>query len=157
MLDHISLRVRDYDKALAFYRAALAPIGYDVIMEYPGSAGLGVKGKPDLWLTKTEGPINPTHIAFSGTREQVSAFHAAALMAAGQDNGAPGLRLDYHPDYYAAFILDSEGNNIEVVCHQPPGMVAKIAARTTSAKRPKKAHAKKPAMAKAKKGKAKRR
>ncbi len=119
MLDHISLRVQDHSRAVAFYRAALAPLGYQVMMEYPGATGLGA-GMPDFWLMTTELPLNPTHIAFSADRESVDAFHAAALAAGGTDNGPPGLRADYHPHYYGAFVRDPEGNNVEVVCHEDP-------------------------------------
>jgi catechol 2,3-dioxygenase-like lactoylglutathione lyase family enzyme len=132
MLDHISLRVVDYDKALAFYKAALAPIGYQVVMEFPGFAGLGEKGKPDLWITKTDKAVNPTHVAFRVDRGRVDAFHAAALAAGGTDTGAPGLRSQYHPNYYGAFVLDPEGNNVEAVCHDAPG-AAKFAAEKISA------------------------
>jgi catechol 2,3-dioxygenase-like lactoylglutathione lyase family enzyme len=146
MLDHISLRVRDYPRALAFYKAALAPIGYEVVMEFPDAAGLGEKGKPDLWVTRTDQEIAPTHLAFRSERNMVDAFHAAALTAGAIDNGAPGLRTDYHPNYYSAFVLDPEGNNIEVVCHDPPAP-----ARVASPARPKaKAKAKPAAKAKAK-------
>jgi len=120
MLDHISLRVVDYDRALEFYKAALAPIGYSVIMEFPGFAGMGEKGKPDFWITKTDKQVNPTHVAFRADRKIVDAFHAAALAAGGTDDGAPGPR-DYHPSYYGGFVLDPEGNHIEVCCHEPPG------------------------------------
>jgi catechol 2,3-dioxygenase-like lactoylglutathione lyase family enzyme len=120
MLDHINLRVQDYPRALAFFRAALAPIGYDVIMEYPGAAGLGADGKPDFWIMQGEPPLHQAHVAFSSDRSRIDAFYSAALAAGGSDNGGPGLRADYHPHYYAAFVRDPEGNNIEVVCHADP-------------------------------------
>jgi len=151
MLDHISLRVQDFPRAIAFYRAALAPIGYDVRMEFPDVAGLGEPGKPDLWVMRSDNPINPTHLSFRADRAGVDAFHAAAMAAGATDNGPPGLRLDYHPNYYAAFVLDPEGNNVEVVCHEPPGAPKKIAARASAARAK---TAKKPA-AKAKKAPAK--
>lgn len=119
MLDHISLRVQDHSRAVAFYRAALAPLGYQVMMEFPGATGLGA-GMPDFWLMTTDLPLNPTHVAFSATRDAVDAFHAAALAAGGVDNGSPGLRADYHPHYYGAYVRDPEGNNVEVVCHADP-------------------------------------
>src|SRR4029077_3385700 len=128
MLDHISLRVQDFARALTFYKAALAPIGYRVAMEYPGGAGLGEPGKPDLWLSLTDKALHPTHVAFRTDRASVDAFHAAALAAGGTDNAPPGVRTDYHPHYYAAFVIDPEGNNIEVVCHDPPGGTRKAAA-----------------------------
>src|SRR6187402_3730148 len=122
MLDHVSLRVQDFPRALAFYRAALAAIGYRVATEFPDAAGLGEPGKTDLWITLTDKPLSPAHIAFRTDRARVDAFHAAALAAGGTDNGAPGVRADYHPHYYAAYVIDPEGNNIEVVCHDPPGL-----------------------------------
>jgi len=120
MLDHVSLRVRDFDRAVSFYRAALAPLGYLTVMEFPGVAGLGEPGRPDLWITQTENELNPTHLAFGADRAAVDAFHTAALAAGGTDNGPPGVRGDYHPHYYAAFVTDPEGNNVEVVCHTDP-------------------------------------
>lgn len=117
-------------------------------MEYPGATGLGA-GMPDFWVMATDQPLNPTHLAFSGDRAAVDAFHAAALAAGGTDNGEPGLRLDYHPHYYAAFVRDPEGNNIEVVCHADPDAKpapARASAARKSASKPKpKAKARKPA------------
>jgi catechol 2,3-dioxygenase-like lactoylglutathione lyase family enzyme len=136
MLDHVSLRVLDLERALAFYRAALAPIGYQVAMQFPGAAGLGEPGKTDLWITLTDKPLHTAHIAFRTDRARVDAFHAAALAAGGTDNGAPGVRGDYHPHYYAAYVIDPEGNNIEVVCHDPPGMRRPAPARAASPRRP---------------------
>jgi catechol 2,3-dioxygenase-like lactoylglutathione lyase family enzyme len=123
MIDHISLRVQDLSRAVDFYKAALEPLGYQVLMEFPGVAGLGAGGKPDLWIMETDQAINPTHIALNGERSHIHAFHIAGLAAGGSDNGPPGLRVDLHPDYYAAFVLDPEGNNVEVVCHYPDSIV----------------------------------
>jgi catechol 2,3-dioxygenase-like lactoylglutathione lyase family enzyme len=148
MLDHISLRVNDFDRAIAFYKAALAPIGYSVVMEFPDVAGLGEPGKPDLWVMKSGNAVNPTHLAFRATRAAVDAFHAAALAAGATDNGPPGLRLEYHPNYYGAFVLDPEGNNIEVVCHEPPGAAKRAVARASAAKRKPAAKSKKSAKGK---------
>jgi catechol 2,3-dioxygenase-like lactoylglutathione lyase family enzyme len=136
MLDHVSLRVQDFRRALEFYKAALAPIGYTVAMEYPGGAGLGEPGKPDLWISLTEKSTHPTHLAFRTSRARVDAFHAAALAAGATDNGPPGVRADYHPHYYAAFVYDPEGNNIEVVCHDPPAATKPAPVRAASARRP---------------------
>jgi catechol 2,3-dioxygenase-like lactoylglutathione lyase family enzyme len=139
MIDHVSVRVMDISRSVAFYKAALAPLGYDVLMEFPGTAGLGTPGKPDVWLMQTDKPLNPTHLALSSERELVDAFHAAAVAAGGTDNGPPGVRADYHPNYYAAFILDPEGNNIEVVCHADPNarpVSSRPAARKAAARRP---------------------
>lgn len=150
MIDHISLRVSNFDKALAFYSKALKPLDYSVVMKFPGAAGLGTKGKPDFWLTATSLPVNPTHVAFAADRATVRAFHKAALAAGARDNGAPGLRPDYHPNYYGAFVLDADGNNIEVVCHRPEGAPAKKAAPKKKAAPANKAAPKKKAKAKKK-------
>ena len=161
MIDHVSVRVSDFSRLLAFYREALAPIGYEVIMEYPGAVGLGADGKPDLWLMQTDQQLNPTHVALSSmARAPIDAFYSAGLAAGGTDNGPPGLRLDYHPTYYAAYVRDPEGNNIEVVCHMDPNAkAARPAAKRKAAgkaKAKKKPAAKKPAKAKGKAKKKKR-
>jgi catechol 2,3-dioxygenase-like lactoylglutathione lyase family enzyme len=120
MIDHISLNVRDIDASKKFYAAALAPLGYTVIMEFPGVAGLGAEGKPDFWLGAKNEAAQAVHIAFaSKDRAAVDAFYRAALEAGGKDNGAPGLRPMYHPNYYGAFVIDPDGHNIEAVCHTP--------------------------------------
>lgn len=117
MIDHMSLRVRDLEKSKAFYLAALAPLGYTAVMEFPGVVGFGEGGKADFWIGSGEvGPI--THIAFRAqTHEIVDAFYKAAMAAGGKDNGPPGLRPHYHVGYYGAFVRDLDGNNIEAVCH----------------------------------------
>jgi catechol 2,3-dioxygenase-like lactoylglutathione lyase family enzyme len=149
MIDHVSVRVQDLEKALAFYRVALAPVGYDVLMEFPDTVGLGAGGKPDLWLSKTDKPVNPVHVSFACDRMRVDAFHRAALEAGGTDNGPPGVRADYHPNYYAAFVLDPEGNNLEAVCHVDPNAVvatpSAMRARPARKAAPRKAAARKPA------------
>ena len=126
MIDHIGFPVSDYARAKAFYTAALAPLGYTLIMEVPAeltgsgaaAAGFGKDGKPDFWIGTGKPATKSCHIAFSATdTAMVDAFHAAALAAGAQDNGAPGLRPEYHPGYYGAFVLDPEGNNIEAVFH----------------------------------------
>ncbi len=121
MIDHVSLRVSDFERSMAFYRRALAPLGYAVIVEFPGAAGMGVDGKPDFWVTKAEGtPVTTTHLAFlARDRKTVDAFFEAAVAAGGKDNGAPGPRAIYHPGYYGAFVLDPDGHNIEAVIHKP--------------------------------------
>ncbi len=125
MIDHIGFPVSDYARAKAFYTRALAPLGYSLIMEVtqeerPGesAAGFGADGKPDLWIGG-EGALNkPVHIAIAAKdRATVDAFYKAALAAGGRDNGAPGIRAHYHPNYYGAFVLDPDGHNIEAVCH----------------------------------------
>ena len=159
MLDHVSIRVQDIGRALGFYKPALAAIGYEVIMEYPGAVGLGHGGKPDFWVMQTDQPVNPGHVALSASRAQVDAFHAAALANGGTDNGSPGLRSDYHPHYYASFARDPDGNNIECVCHEDPA-TPKVSASAAKAARPKakakvKAKARKPVAKAAKKAAAK--
>ncbi|MEW5756240.1 MAG: VOC family protein [Pseudomonadota bacterium] len=120
MLDHIGLEVRDYAKSKAFYIQALAPLGYELIMEVEGHAGFGVEGKPDFWINGAKTTTPPVHIAFrAANRAQVREFYAAALAAGGKDNGPPGIRALYHPNYYGAFVFDPDGHNIEAVCHAP--------------------------------------
>jgi catechol 2,3-dioxygenase-like lactoylglutathione lyase family enzyme len=151
MIDHVSLRVQDLSRAVAFYRAALAPLGYDVLMEFPSAVGMGA-GKPYLWITQTESAVSPAHLAFAAERARIDAFHAAALAAGATDNGAPGVRADYHPHYYAAYIYDPEGNNIEVVCHDDPDAPkAKLAPARAAARRAARKPAKRAGKAAAKK------
>jgi catechol 2,3-dioxygenase-like lactoylglutathione lyase family enzyme len=120
MLDHIIITVEDYAASRAFYEQALAPLGYSVSMEFDQGCGFSVLEKPDFWIRQGEKVTPNLHVAFtSRDRETVDAFHAAALAAGGTDNGAPGLRSDYHPNYYGAFVLDPDGHNIEAVCHRP--------------------------------------
>ncbi|RAK57608.1 VOC family protein [Phenylobacterium deserti] len=118
MLDHIGIKVRDFERSSEFYEHALEPLGWSCLLGWATSAGFG-DAKPFFWITSGE-PTSPMHIAFAAKdRASVDAFHAAALAAGGRDNGAPGLRPDYHPNYYAAFVLDPYGHNIEAVCHNP--------------------------------------
>jgi len=120
MIDHFTLKVRDIGRSKEFYARALAPLGYAVEMEYQGGCGLGVAGKPDLWLSQDPDAVRPMHFAFQAAdRKSVDAFHAAAMAAGGKDNGPPGIRKDYHPTYYGAFVLDADGHNVEAVCHKP--------------------------------------
>ena len=113
MIDHISVLVSDLDASVTFYTKALAPLGYELIMRFDGGAGFGSGGKADFWI----GPGKPTdkvHIAFrAGGRAAVRAFYEAARAAGGVDNGPPGVREEYHPDYYSAFVLrDADGHNV---------------------------------------------
>jgi catechol 2,3-dioxygenase-like lactoylglutathione lyase family enzyme len=120
-LDHVGLDVSDFERSKAFYEKALAPLGMKVIAEpVEGAAGFGADF-PFFWIGKQgRGPESGTHVAFTAKdREMVDAFHAAALEAGGTDNGWPGVREIYHPDYYGAFVLDPDGNNVEAVCHKP--------------------------------------
>ena len=119
MLDHVGLGVKDLEASKAFYVAALAPLDIVVVMEFPGAIGLGTPGRPFFWLSPEEGSITPIHIAFTAdTRAQVDGFHARALAAGAKDNGAPGLRPHYHPNYYGAFVIGPDGHNVEAVCHK---------------------------------------
>ena len=123
MLDHMTLRVRDHAKSKAFYTAALKPLGYEIVMEWESFVGMGVKGKPDFWVAPAEkgrAHYDQLHIAFRApNRKAVDEFYAAALKAGGKDNGAPGVRKDYHPNYYGAFVIDPDGHNVEACCHDP--------------------------------------
>lgn len=120
MIDHVSIKVKDVEQAKAFYEAALAPLGYARGIEYPGGMQLLVEGEPgDVWVAPLHEGAEavPTHVALrAADAAAVDAFYEAALAAGGTDNGAPGPR-DYHPGYYAAFVYDPEGNNIEAVIH----------------------------------------
>ncbi|MCA1829034.1 MAG: VOC family protein [Myxococcales bacterium] len=119
MIDHMTVRVRDYAKSKAFYLAALKPLGYEMIMEWEGFVGLGVKGKPDFWIAPAEDrKYSQLHIAFRApNRKAVHEFHDAALKAGGKDNGGAGPRTEYHPSYFGAFVLDPDGHNVEACCH----------------------------------------
>lgn len=118
MIDHMTLPVSDYPKSKTFYISALKPLNFDMIMEYGNHGGIGEHGKPEFWIAPME-IGKPTHVAFNTKdRGAVDAFYAAAMAAGGKDNGKPGIRKDYHPNYYAAFVLDPDGHNIEVVCHE---------------------------------------
>lgn len=115
MLDHIGLRTKQFDALLAFYTAALEPLGYKIMMQYPGAAGLG-RDYPYFWIGADEKGGSNIHLAFrTDDHAVVKAFYDAALANGGKDNGAPGKR-DYSPNYYAAFVIDPDGNNLEVVC-----------------------------------------
>ena len=119
MIDHTGVPVSDFDRAAAFYTKALAPLGYSQLMTYGPVAGFGEPGKPDFWISITKGPISQIHVAFrTNSRKIVRDFYEAAIAAGGKDNGAPGVRADYHPNYYAAFVHDPDGHNVEVVCHE---------------------------------------
>lgn len=128
MLDHIGLSVSDYARSKAFYDAVLPTLGGACVMAitaeetggtYEG-AGYGVGGKPSFWIGSGGNTKGSLHVAFlAPDRAAVDAFYAAAMSAGAKDNGPPGLRPHYHPDYYAAFVLDPDGHNVEAVCHRP--------------------------------------
>lgn len=123
MFDHVKFGVSHYAASKAFYLQALAPLGVKVIGEGEPSYGVELSqpgGQSSLCLFETAEKPAHLHIAFvAETREQVDAFYRAALQAGGRDNGAPGLRPNYHASYYAAFVIDPDGHNIEAVCHAP--------------------------------------
>ena len=125
MLDHIGLAVTDLARSRAFYEAALAPLGIAVLEvidenEAGGTAVMMGDSEPFFVFADNEQPGEGTHVAFrAASRAQVDGFYAAAMVAGGKDNGAPGIRAHYHPNYYAAFVFDPDGINVEAVCHLP--------------------------------------
>lgn len=120
IIDHIGLVVSNYEHSKTFFQQALAPLGIELVMEVEGWAGFGKNGKPEFWFGTHSRAQHPMHIAFAAASPaQVDAFHAAALQAGAKDNGPPGIREIYHPNYYAAFVIGPDGHNIEAVCHQP--------------------------------------
>jgi catechol 2,3-dioxygenase-like lactoylglutathione lyase family enzyme len=117
MYDHIGLKVKDLDASVRFYTAALAPLGHVLCSRDDSGAGFGPPGEPALWLYPAKKPASGAHVAFrAGKRAAVDRFHAAGVAAGGKDHGPPGVRADYGPSYYAAFLLDPDGNNVEAVC-----------------------------------------
>ena len=127
MIDHIGMPVSDIARATEFYLEALAPLGIAIVRQvsaeesgHGAAVGFGANQKPFFWIGEGERLGGHVHVAFAASsREAVDAFYRAALAAGGKDNGAPGLRLHYHANYYGAFVLDPDGNNIEAVCHAP--------------------------------------
>jgi len=124
MLDHLGVIVQSSDVSKRFYTAALAPLGYALIEEQAGWVGFGPSGKPLFWIGTSKSPdcslSGPLHIAFTALdRPAVTAFYAAAIEAGATGNGPPGLRSEYHANYFGAFVIDPDGNNIEAVCHDP--------------------------------------
>lgn len=125
MIDHTGVNVSDYQKSRDFYKKALAPLGYTLLMEIPAAvtgsgdaAGFGEAPKMDFWIGKAPPQKPHIHVAFRAkNRQQVDDFYKAALAAGGKDNGAPGPRPHYHENYYGAFVLDPDGHNIEAVFH----------------------------------------
>jgi catechol 2,3-dioxygenase-like lactoylglutathione lyase family enzyme len=125
MLDHTGIAVSDLNKSKAFYVNALGPLSISLVMEVTAEqtgdgahAGFGKDGKPFFWIGSGGRLSGPAHFAFTAkSRDEVVAFHRAALAAGGKDNGPPGLRPHYHANYYGAFVVDPDGNNIEAVCH----------------------------------------
>jgi len=123
MLDHVTLGVSDIERAKAFYDLALAPLGIErLYAEGDGAAGYGANKKAFFWIGRRGALQTGAHVAFTAPdRETVDRFYQAALAACGTDNGPPGLRPQYHANYYGAFVLDPDGHNIEAVCHRQIG------------------------------------
>ena len=119
MIDHLGIPVTDLPRSVEFYSRALAPLGYALIMTFEGAAGFGIGGKPDFWIQLGDASKGRVHVGFRAKgRGEVRAFHDAAIAAGGRDHGAPGVRAQYHPDYYGGFVLDPDGHNIEACCHE---------------------------------------
>jgi catechol 2,3-dioxygenase-like lactoylglutathione lyase family enzyme len=120
MIDHVTANVSDFERAKHFYEQALAPLGYSLQMEFEGAAGFGAgEGIPDFWIGSSP-ERGATHVALSASdRAAVDKFYEAAIAAGAQDNGPPGLRPHFHETYYAAYVHDADGNNIEAVTHRP--------------------------------------
>ncbi len=121
MIDHVTANVSDLGQAKSFYEKVLAPLGYSLQADFEDmAAGFGTgEGIPGFWISSSS-ERGATHVAFSAAdRAAVDAFYEAAVAAGGKDNGAPGVREHYHENYYAAFVHDADGNNIEAVCHRP--------------------------------------
>lgn len=120
IIDHIGLAVSDYSRSKEFFSQALSPLGIDLVTEVKGWAGFGKDGKPEFWFGAGANAQNPMHVCFAASsRSQVDAFYKAALAAGAKDNGPPGVREIYHPNYYGAFVIGPDGHNIEAVCHRP--------------------------------------
>ena len=123
MFDHVGLNVAEFETSRRFFERALAPLGYRVVLDFSQHSAVGFgtsEDKPEFWVAARDPRGTGTHVAFNAAdRATVDRFHAEAVAAGGTDNGPPGTREDYHPSYYAAFVLDPDGNNIEAVCHAP--------------------------------------
>lgn len=120
IIDHLGFVISNFETSKQFYTKCLAPLGIQLVMEVEGWAGFGKDGKPELWFGSSGEAHKPMHIAFSAdNRAQVNNFYEAALAAGAKNNGAPGIREMYHPNYYGAFVLDPDGHNLEAVCHKP--------------------------------------
>ncbi|MGZ4462324.1 MAG: VOC family protein [Gaiellaceae bacterium] len=128
MIDHTGLNVSDLPVSRVFYLKALAPLGYGIRLELANAVGFGAEPRPgddpggDFWISAGDPQAPRVHVAFRAAgEEQVRAFHRAAIEAGGADNGPPGPRAHYHEGYYAAFVLDPDGHNVEAVFHGGSG------------------------------------
>lgn len=119
MIDHISIAISNYEQSKQFYLKALAPLNIELVVEIQNWAGFGRNDKAEFWFGPDVSITSPVHIAFvAESRDQVTQFYEAAIAAGATDNGKPGIRDMYHPDYYGAFVIDPDGHNIEAVCHK---------------------------------------
>lgn len=117
MIDHIGIAVKNYEQSKVFYTDVLKTLGFDLLYEFPNVGGFGANGKAEFWISQ-ENESGKSHIAFCAeSREKVDAFYNKAIELGAKDNGKPGIREMYHPNYYGAFVIDSDGNNIEAVFH----------------------------------------
>ncbi len=117
ILDHLTISVSDFERAKAFYQRALKPLGITMLAEFSGFAGMGTD-RAQFWFALGDVGVHKTHIAFAAaSRAKVDEFYAAAMAAGATDNGKPGIRALYHPNYYGAFVFDPDGYNVEAVCH----------------------------------------
>ena len=117
MLDHVAIPVSDFEASRKFYEKVLEPLGAKVVMEFPGIVLLGTED--GMVAIRESDQVTPMHVAFRADRAGVKAFYDSALAAGASDNGPPGVRSDYHPNYFASFVKDPDGHNIEAVCHKP--------------------------------------
>jgi len=119
IIDHIGISISDYERSKQFYLKALKPLGIELVKEVQGWAGFGQSEKAEFWFGVSEKVNYPMHIAFvAESRESVNQFYETAIAAGAKDNGKPGVRDIYHPNYYGAFVIDPDGHNIEAVCHK---------------------------------------
>ncbi len=117
MIDHVGIDIKNYEQSKVFYVEVLKTLGYDLLMDFGKAGGFGANGKTEFWITEATN-IGKSHIAFcSDSKEKVDTFYNKAIEMGAKDNGKPGLREMYHPNYYGAFVLDLDGNNIEAVFH----------------------------------------
>lgn len=123
IIDHLGIKVSDIDRSIAFYREVLGTLGIEVLADFTVGGGRHVgfgTDKPDFWISGGRPLRGETHVAFTAaSRSEVQAFYSVALSVGGRDNGAPGIRAQYHPTYFGAYVLDPDGNNVEAVCHKP--------------------------------------
>jgi catechol 2,3-dioxygenase-like lactoylglutathione lyase family enzyme len=120
IIDHVGITISHYEQSKQFFSKALAPLNITLTSEFNGWGGFGRDGKPEFWIHEGENVQKPMHLAFlAQTRAQVEAFYTAALEAGAKDNGAPGIRPHYHPNYFGAFVIGPDGHNVEAVCHAP--------------------------------------